>query len=98
MCLRDEQKRREFGEDVAPWTHRLRIGKFSVKVLYSSLSSYYANMWSILNKMEEVRYILYGNGIDIFACSESWCIKSILMKLFLLSRYYLYRQDRRHRS
>lgn len=63
----------------------------------SSPTILYANVRSVLQKLDELRYTLPSNHIDIFACSESWLNEKHDDNVISIIGYKVYREDRKHR-
>ena len=57
----------------------------------------YANVRSILTKVDELRYTLFSNDIDIFACAESWLCGKHDDSVASIEGYNLFRRDRSHK-
>ena len=57
----------------------------------------YANVRSILSKIDELRYVLHKQDIDIFACSESWLTDKHEDDIVSIKGYRVFRQDRKHK-
>ena len=57
----------------------------------------YANVRSVLPKVDELRYTLHANNFDVFACSESWLNDQHDDKIIQISGYRVFREDRQRR-
>jgi len=57
----------------------------------------YANVRSVLSKIDELRHMLSVNSIDIFACSESWLSEKHHDNIVAIDGYKCFREDRQHK-
>ena len=52
------------------------------------------NVRSLTKKMDQMRVMLSGTGLDVITLSETWLDESVNSKSVDLTDYILYRQDR----
>lgn len=52
------------------------------------------NAQSLVRKMDELRYIFEGSGIDIICVSETWFSENMADSLFKINGFKIYRADR----
>ena len=62
-----------------------------------NIKLFYANVRSIVNKINEFKSYIYGNDIDICVINETW-LKNYIPDNSILNNYFLFRNDREDRG
>ena len=64
---------------------------------YKGVKMVHCNIRSLVKKIDQVKLLVEGSGIDIITISETWLKQHLNTSLFNLEGYYAFRQDRNQR-